>query len=74
MRLLPPFVAYVPSRGGEDGRKAYLEAYRKRLGKIDTMPRLFFHSAKDYGPNERLKPGVLARSGIKRNIRFRPAS
>lgn len=66
--VLPPFVAYMPGRVGEAGRKAYLGAYRKRLGEIDTTPRLFFHSAEDYGPNERLKPGVLARSGIQRNV------
>lgn len=66
--VLPPFVAYMPGRVGDDGRKAYLEAYRKRLGEIDTTPRLFFHAAEDYGPNERLKPGVLARSGVQRNV------
>lgn len=66
--VLPPFVAYMPGRVGADGRKAYLEAYRKRLIEIDTTPRLFFHPKDDYGPNERLKPGVLARSGIQRNV------
>ncbi|WP_217578732.1 NAD(P)H-dependent oxidoreductase [Mesorhizobium sp. GbtcB19] len=66
--VLPPFVAYMPGRVGDDGRKAYLEAYRKRLGEIDDTPRLFFHPADDYGKNERLKPGVLARSGVQRNV------
>lgn len=66
--VLPPFVAYMPGRVGEDGRKAYLDAYRKRLDEIDTTPRLFFHPREDYGSNERLKPGVLARSGIQRNV------
>ncbi|WP_296746892.1 NAD(P)H-dependent oxidoreductase [Mesorhizobium sp.] len=66
--VLPPFVAYMPGRVGDDGRKAYLEAYRKRLGDIDDTPRLFFHPAEDYGKNERLKPGVLARSGVQRNV------
>lgn len=65
--VLPPFVAYMPGRVGADGRAAYLDAYRKRLGEIETTPRLFFHSSDDYGPNERLKPGVLARSGVQRN-------
>lgn len=66
--VLPPFVAYMPGRTGEDGRKACLDAYRKRLGAIDSTPRLFFHPKEDYGPNERLKPGVLARSGVQRNV------
>ncbi|MES0099100.1 NAD(P)H-dependent oxidoreductase [Mesorhizobium sp. M0019] len=66
--VLPPFVAYMPGRVGEDGRKAYLETYRKRLEGIDGTPRLFFHPAEDYGRNERLKPGVLARSGVQRNV------
>ena len=66
--VLPPFVAYMPGRVGEDGRKAYLEAYKKRLGELDTTPRLFFHPREDYGLNERLKPGVLARSGVQRNV------
>lgn len=66
--VLPPFVAFMPDRAGEDGRKAYLEAYRKRLNQLDETPRLFFHPTEDYGPNERLKPGILARSGIQRNV------
>lgn len=65
--VLPPFVAYMPGRVSPDDRKAYLEAYRKRLIEIETTPRLFFHSAEDYGPNERLRPGVIARSGVQRN-------
>jgi NAD(P)H dehydrogenase (quinone) len=65
--VLPPFVAYMPGRVGDDGRKAYLEAYGKRLAEIDDTPRLFFHPAEDYGKNERLKPGVLARSVVQRN-------
>jgi NAD(P)H dehydrogenase (quinone) len=66
--VLPPFVAYMPGRVGEEGRAAYLEAYKKRLGEFDTVPRLFFHPKDDYGPNERLKPGVLARSRVQRNV------
>jgi NAD(P)H dehydrogenase (quinone) len=66
--VLPPFVAYMPGRVGDDGRKSYLDAYRKRLGEIEATPRLFFHPKDDYGANERLKPGVLARSGVQRNV------
>jgi NAD(P)H dehydrogenase (quinone) len=66
--VLTPFVAYMPGRVGEAEREGYLEAYRKRLLELDKTPRLFFHPAEDYGPNERLKPGVLARSGVQRNV------
>ena len=66
--VLPPFVAYMPGRVGADGRAAYLESFKKRLSEIETTPRLFFHPKDDYGSNERLKPGVLARSGVQRNV------
>lgn len=66
--VLPPFVAYMPGRVGEAGRQDYLDSYRKRLLELDATPRLFFHPAEDYGPNERLKPGVPARSGVQRNV------
>ena len=38
------------------------------IGELDATPRLFFHPAVDYGANERLKPGVVARSGVQRNV------
>jgi NAD(P)H dehydrogenase (quinone) len=66
--VLAPFVAYMPGRVGPEGRQAYLEAYRKRLLDLEGAPRLFFHPAGDYGPNERLRPGVVARSGVQRNV------
>ena len=66
--VLPPFIAYMPGRVGQEDRQAYLDAYRKRLLEVDTTPRLFFHPIDDYGPNERLKPGIRARSGVQRNV------
>jgi NAD(P)H dehydrogenase (quinone) len=66
--VIEPFVAYMPGRVGPQARQAYLEAYRRRLLALDAAPRLFFHPAEDYGPNERLKPGVVARSGVQRNV------
>lgn len=65
--VLPPYVAYMPGREDEATRARQLAGYKARLESIDQTPRLFFHSAEDYGPNERLKPGVLARSGQQRN-------
>jgi NAD(P)H dehydrogenase (quinone) len=66
--VLPPFVAYMPGRLDDVGRQAQLDDYAERLRTIDTTPLLFFHPAEDYGPNERFKPGVLARSGVQRNV------
>ncbi len=66
--VLPPYVAYMPGRLTQAGREAALDGYRTRLLSLDTTPKLFFHPADDYGPNERLKPGVLARSGVQRNV------
>ncbi|KQW72411.1 NAD(P)H-dependent oxidoreductase [Ensifer sp. Root127] len=66
--VLKPFVAYMPGRVGADGRKTYLDSYKKRLGELEATPRLFFHPREDYGTDERLKPGVLARSGVQRNV------
>ena len=66
--VLPPYVAFMPGRVDDDARAQQLEAYRRRLQTIDTTRCLFFHPAEDYGPNERLKPGVLAISGQQRNV------
>jgi NAD(P)H dehydrogenase (quinone) len=66
--VLPPFVAHMPGRVGAEGRAAYLAAYRKRLGELRATPRLFFHPSEDYGADERLRPGVVARSGVQRNV------
>jgi NAD(P)H dehydrogenase (quinone) len=66
--VLTPFIAYMPRRVGQAGRDAYLEEYRKRLLALDSIPRLFFHPVDDYGPTERLKPGVAARSSVRRNV------
>ncbi|MBA8841383.1 NAD(P)H-dependent oxidoreductase [Ochrobactrum sp. RH2CCR150] len=66
--VLPPYLAYMPAREDEATRVKQLSAYRHRLETIEQTPRLFFHPADDYGQNERLKPGVLARSGQQRNV------
>ncbi len=64
--VLPPFVAYMPGRISAEERKAQLDAYRDHIGSFETMSPLFFHPLSDYGPDERLKPGIVARSGFQR--------
>lgn len=66
--VLQPFIAYMPDRVGPGERVNYLEAYRERLLTLGETQRLFFHPLEDYGPNERLKPGIVARSGFQRNV------
>ena len=66
--VLEPFVAYMPGRTDAAARVAMLDAFRNRLRHIEASPKLFFHPAADYGPDERLKPGVRARSSVQRNV------
>ena len=66
--VVEPYVAYMPGRVSAVERQSYLDGYRECLRGIEGAPRLFFHPAGDYGANERLKPGVIARSGVQRNV------
>lgn len=65
--VLPPFVAWMPGRVSPGEREAYLADYGKRLLTVEDTEPLFFHPAEDYGPDERLKPGVVARTGVQWN-------
>ncbi len=65
--VISPFISYMPGSVSAEARTLMLAAYRERLSNLDEAPRLFFHPATDYLANERLKPGVLAKSGIQRN-------
>lgn len=65
--VLPPFAAWMPGRVSPEQRAAYLDEYAERLLDLDRTPPLFFHPAEDYGPDERLKPGVVARTGFQWN-------
>ena len=66
--VLEPFIAYMPGKIGAAERAACLEEYRRRLLTLEATPKLFFHSLEDYGPNERFKPGVIARSSFQRDV------
>ena len=50
------------------GRDAVLASWRERLSGLETDPRLFFHPAEDYGPDQRLRPGVVPRSGFQHAV------
>ena len=67
--VLPPYVAWMPGNVPEGERKTYLEDYAAVLKEIDKVTPLFFHPREDYGDDQRLKPGVVARSGFQWNPR-----
>ncbi|MEU4227016.1 NAD(P)H-dependent oxidoreductase [Nonomuraea sp. NPDC026600] len=65
--ILTPFVTYMPRRLSAREREDALEQYETRLRDLSSVSRLFFHPAEDYGPAERLLPGIKARSGFQHN-------
>ncbi|MFC7517841.1 NAD(P)H-dependent oxidoreductase [Herbaspirillum sp. GCM10030257] len=67
--VLPPFAAWMPARVTEDERAKYLSDYAARLEHLDRSEPLFFHPWSDYDETQRLKPGVIARSGVQWNPR-----
>ncbi|MEV8325939.1 NAD(P)H-dependent oxidoreductase [Kitasatospora sp. NPDC056731] len=73
---LPPFVAFAPRQATDEDRRELLDAYAHRLRRIEDVEPLYFHPREDYGPDQRLLPGVEARSGFQRSPRapHRPAA
>ncbi len=65
--VLTPFASHMPGRISSEERRALLDRYATELRDLDLRPRLFFHPREDYGPDERLLPGVVARSGFQHN-------
>lgn len=53
--VLPPFIAWATSRVGDDGRKAYLEAYKQRLLTINETLAIAYPSLTDYDEHFQLK-------------------
>lgn len=46
--VLPPFIAYGPAHLDDDARKAYLNAYLKRLENINSSEPIKYPSIYDY--------------------------
>ena len=67
--VLPPYAAWMPARVDVAAREAYLTGYAERLRSIEQAEPLFFHPWSDYDDTRRLKPGVIARSGVQWNPR-----
>ncbi|MFZ6047360.1 NAD(P)H-dependent oxidoreductase [Pseudomonas sp. CR3202] len=67
--VLPPYASWMPARLSEEERISYLKGYARRLQDIDHLEPLFFHPWEDYDETQRLKPGVVAKSGVQWNPR-----
>jgi len=65
--VLPPYIAWMPGNVSEQEREEYLSTYRGKLLQLDQTQPLFFHTRADYGPDQRLKPDVIAKSGFQWN-------
>lgn len=65
--VYPPFAAWMPARVSAEDRGAYLAAYAQRLEQLDTTEPLYFHPWTDYDETQRLKPGIVAKSGVQWN-------
>jgi NAD(P)H dehydrogenase (quinone) len=60
-------VAWMPGNVTANERQAYLDDYAQRLTQLEHTEALYFHPAQDYDKDQRLKPGVIARSGFQWN-------
>lgn len=65
--VLPPFAAFAPARMDEDERVATLEALDTHIRSLDGAGPLYFHPSTDYDRTWKLKPDVVARSGVQWN-------
>ena len=45
LSVLPPFIAWSPSRVEQEQREGYLEDYKQRLLTLETTPNLFFSTS-----------------------------
>ena len=63
--VLAPFITHMPGKTSHDGRRAVLGRYVGEIRDLASRQRLFFHPRDDYGPDERLLPGVRPQSGFQ---------
>jgi NAD(P)H dehydrogenase (quinone) len=65
--VLPPHAVFAPLQATADDRQAMLDAYAAHLKRTESTDSLYFHPREDYDESQRLKPGVIARSGFQWN-------
>lgn len=65
--VLPPFISHGIGLIDDAGRADLLAAFQQRMDTLSRDEPLFFHPLADYGPDRRLKPGVIARTSFQWN-------
>ena len=65
--VLKPFMSWMPGNVSLEQRTEYLKSYEQRLRNIEHEESLYFHPREDYGDDQRLKPGVAAKTGFQWN-------
>jgi NAD(P)H dehydrogenase (quinone) len=63
--VLEPFITHMPGKVSHNERRAVLGRYADEIRALASRQRLFFHRHDDYGPDERLLPGVRPQSGFQ---------
>jgi putative NADPH-quinone reductase len=63
--VLEPFITHMPGKISHNERRAVLDRYADEIRDPASRQRLFFHPRDDYGPDERLLPGVRPQSGFQ---------
>jgi NAD(P)H dehydrogenase (quinone) len=64
--VLQPFLAYNIERSDE--RLSTLARQERRLRGIQAETPMFFHPLSDFGPDQRLRPGVTGRTAAQRSV------
>jgi len=67
--VLPSFISHGIGLVDEAARVKILADYQSRLESLWSDDPLFFHPSSDYGPDQRLRAGVIARTGFQWNPR-----
>ena len=63
--VLAPFITHTPGKISHGERRVVLGRYADEIRAVASRHRLFFHPRDDYGPDERLRPGVRPQSGFQ---------
>lgn len=65
--VLSPFMAWMADNTSQENRDEYLEPWATRLRHIEQETPLFFHPREDYTDEQRLRPGIEAKTGFQWN-------
>jgi NAD(P)H dehydrogenase (quinone) len=60
-------MAWMADNTSQENREACLEQWATRLRHIEQKASLFFHPREDYSDEQRLRPGIEAKTGFQWN-------